>query len=58
MLFFKGGRRAFKFIKGCLSFQLNKSLVNLLLATLFKLVERTQLHDNLCLALNEVPSMN
>ncbi len=44
MLFVEGERRMFKFIKGSLSFRLNKSLVNALLATSFKLVERNQLH--------------
>ncbi len=58
MLFVEGERRMFKFIKGGLSLRLNKSLVNLLLATSFKLVERNQLHDNLFLASNEGPTMN
>lgn len=58
MLFVKGERRMFKFITGGLSFRLNKSLVNLLLATSLKQVERNQLHDNLFLASNEGPIMN
>lgn len=41
MLFVKGEGRMFKFIKVGLSFRFNKSLVNLLLATSFKLVEET-----------------
>lgn len=53
MLFVKGERRTLKFIKGGLSFRLSKSLLNLFLATSFKLFERNQLCDDLFLASNE-----